>query len=112
MPCFVCFVFGLKKPSPLKNIQNFKICKKTQCESSQNFKIFKKAKFVTLLLEYTTLDVALCQARAYARGGEVGVKKPLQLDILQKVHYLRKGDSLVSHTFCLLICRLNANTME
>jgi len=26
-----------------------------------NFKIFKKAKFLTLLLEYTTLDVVLYQ---------------------------------------------------
>jgi len=41
-----------------------------------------------------------------------GLKPPLQLDILRKVHYLRKGDYLFSHTFCLLICRLNANTME
>jgi len=29
--------------------------------------------------------------RACARGG-FGVKPPLQLDILRKVHYLRKGD--------------------
>jgi len=58
----ILFVFfDLKKPSALKNIQNFKLCEKAQCESSQNFKIFKKAKFVTLLLEYTTLAVALYQ---------------------------------------------------
>ena len=30
-------------------------------------------------------------SRAYARG-VVGVKNSLQLDILRKVHYLRKGD--------------------
>jgi len=30
-------------------------------------------------------------ARAYARGG-FGLEPPLQLDILRKVHYLRKGD--------------------
>jgi len=29
--------------------------------------------------------------RAYARGG-VGVKTPLELDFLQKLYYLRKGD--------------------
>jgi len=43
---------------------------------------------------------------------EVGFKKPLELDILQKLCYLRKRDSLFSHTFCLLICRLNANNTE
>jgi len=26
------------------------------------------------------------------QGGGVGVKTPLELDILRKVHYLRKGD--------------------
>jgi len=30
-------------------------------------------------------------ARAYRRG-EVGVKPPIELDILQKLYYLRKGD--------------------
>ena len=45
--------------------------------------------------------------------GGVGVKPPaLELDILRNLYYLRKGDQLFSHTFCLLICRLNANTME
>ena len=39
-------------------------------------------------------------------------EKPPELDILQKLHYLRKGDKLFSHTFCLLIRRLNANTTE
>jgi len=42
-------------------------------------------------------------ARAYGKGG-LGWKSPLELDILQKLCYLRKGDELVSHTFCLLIC--------
>ena len=59
-PNFVCF-FDLKKPSALKSIQNFKICKKSQCENSQISKSFKKEKFLTLLLEYTTLDVVLYQ---------------------------------------------------
>jgi len=37
---------------------------------------------------------------------------PLELDILQKRYYHRKGDQLFSHTFLLLICRLNAKTTE
>jgi len=48
-----------------------------------------------------------------ARKGGFGVNPPpLELDILRKLYYLRKGDQLFSHTFCLLICRLNANIME
>jgi len=50
-------------------------------------------------------------ARAYASGG-VGVKKSLELDILQKLYYLRKGDKLFPITFCLSICQLNANTTK
>jgi len=45
----------------LKNTQNFKICKKIPVRKQPNFKIFKKEKFLTLLLEYTTLDVVLHQ---------------------------------------------------
>ena len=40
------------------------------------------------------------------------VKTPLELDILRKLYYLHKGDWLFLHTFCLLICRLNAYTTE
>jgi len=32
--------------------------------------------------------------------------------MLQKLYYMRKEDYLFSHTFCLLIYRLNANTTE
>jgi len=42
----------------------------------------------------------------------VRVKSPLEFDILRKLYYLRKGNQLFSHTFCLLICRLNANNTE
>ena len=37
---------------------------------------------------------------------------PLELDILNKLYYLRTADQFHSHTFCLLICRLIANTTE
>jgi len=57
---FCLFFFYLtKKPSALKNIQNFKTCKKSQCENSQISKSSKKQ--LNLLLEYTTLDVFLYQ---------------------------------------------------
>jgi len=49
--------------------------------------------------------------RAYANWG-VGINPPIEFDILQKLYYMRKGDYLFSHTFCLLICRLNANATE
>ena len=52
----------------------------------------------------------VCWVRAYAWG--LGLKPLLELDILQKLHYLREGDLIFSHTFDLLICRLNANTTE
>jgi len=39
-----------------------------------------------------------------------GSKPALELDMLQKLYYLRKGNEIFLHTFCLLICRLNANT--
>ena len=39
------------------------------------------------------------------RGG-VGLTPPLELDILQKLCYLHKGDYLFSDNFCLLFCRL------
>ena len=52
--------FLLKKPIALKNIQNLKMCKKSQCENSQIWKSSKK-KNPSLLLEYATLDVVLYQ---------------------------------------------------
>jgi len=40
-------------------------------------------------------------------GGVVGDKSPpLELDMLQKLYYLRKGNQMFSQTFCLSICRL------
>ena len=50
-----------------------------------------------------------CQGRT-----QVGywIKKNLELDFLQKLYCLHKGDYLFSHIFCLLICRLNANATE
>jgi len=50
-------------------------------------------------------------SRAYAKGEGWGYP-PLEIHIFQKLYYLRKGNYLFVHTFCLLICRLNANTME
>jgi len=41
-------------------------------------------------VESTLLLGATVQGRTQGEG--VGVKTPLQLDILRKVHYLRKGD--------------------
>jgi len=46
------------------------------------------------------------------KGEGLGLNTPFDLGILQKLYYLRKGDQLFSHTFCLLIFRLNANTTE
>jgi len=34
----------------------------------------------------------------------VGVNHPLELDILQNLYYLCKGNQMFSHTFFLLIC--------
>jgi len=42
----------------------------------------------------------------------IGVKIPLEFDMLQKLYHHCEGDQLFSHTFYLLICRLNANTTE
>ena len=52
------------------------------------------------------------RAMGVRKGGSLGLNSPLELDILQKLYYLRKGDYLFSHTFCLLVCRLYANTTE
>ena len=51
-----------------------------------------------------------CQWRM--QGASLRLKPPLELDILQKLYYLRKGDRLFLHSFCLLICRLNENNTE
>jgi len=53
---------------------------------------------------------SLSKPRAYAWSG-FGVN-PLELDNLQKLYYLRRGDWLFLHSFCLLICWLNANTTK
>ena len=52
------------------------------------------------------------KGKGVRKGEGLGLKPPLELDILQKLYYLRKGHLLFSHTFCLLICRLIANTIE
>jgi len=46
------------------------------------------------------------------QGGVLGLTPPLELDILQKLYYLRKEIKCFRIPFCLLICRLNANTTE
>jgi len=46
------------------------------------------------------------------QGGGLGLNPTLEIHIFQKLYYLRKGDYLFVHTFCLLMCRLNANTTE
>ena len=53
---------------------------------------------------------SLLRTRAYVRGWGLGLNSPVELDILQKLFYLCKGDQLFSHTFCLLIFQLNAKT--
>jgi len=57
----VLSVFSIKKkPSALKNIQNFKICKNPRVKTAK-FQMFKNAKLLTLFLEYTALDVVMYQ---------------------------------------------------
>jgi len=47
------------------------------------------------------------------QGGGVVFKSPLlELDILRKLYYLRKGNELFSHTFDLLICRRKYHRMN
>jgi len=57
-------------------------------------------------------DVVPASCKGVRKGWGLGLTPPLEVGILQKRYYLRKGDELFSHTFCLLICRLNANTTE
>jgi len=54
----------------------------------------------------------MIKATKSVRKGGGGKTSPLELDILPILYYLRKGDELFSHTFCLLICPLNASTTE
>jgi len=42
----------------------------------------------------------------------LGLNTPLGIGIFGKLYYLRKGQYLVSHTFCLFIFLLKANTTE
>jgi len=69
--------------------------------------MFSKALKPKLL---TTITICL-EYQGYTQGG-IGVEPPFDLDIFQKLYYLRKGDYLFSLTFCLLICRPNATTKE
>jgi len=39
-----------------------------------------------------TKRLYLSQTQGRTQGGALGLKPPLQLDIIRKVHYLRKGD--------------------
>jgi len=57
-------------------------------------------------------DVTKTARQERTQGGGVWSLTPSELDILQKLYYLRKGDYLFSYTFYLLICRLNANITE
>ena len=72
-------------------------------------------KFSGLFSVSATSRDPVCRKRL---GGSKGVRKgrlgltPLEFDILRKLYCLRKGDWLFSYTFCLLICRLDANTTE
>jgi len=43
-------------------------------------------------LIFLRLTTAPSEYAADTQGGEVGVKKNLELDILRKLYYLRKGD--------------------
>jgi len=52
--------------------------------------------------------ILLCECKGVRKGGGLGLTPPLELDILQKLYCMHKGDWLFLHTFCLLICRLNA----
>jgi len=59
---------------------------------------------------YTVSTLKVSQSRD--RQGGLGLNPPFEFDMLQKLYYLCKGDQLFSHTFCLLICRLDANTTQ
>jgi len=60
-PNFLCCFFDFKKAQCVKKHREFQSLKKIPVRKQPNFKIFKKEKFLTLLLEYTTLDVVLHQ---------------------------------------------------
>jgi len=56
---FSLFFFDLKKAQGVEKHREFQSLKKISVRKQPNFKIFKKVKFLTLLLEYTTLYVML-----------------------------------------------------
>jgi len=93
----------LVKKSGMQSFENFGLKldpvtgKSTKC-SGIPFDIFTEKKHWT-------------HRQGCAQGG-FWVKTSLEFDMLQKLYYLHKGDELFSHIFWLLICRLNANTME
>jgi len=53
--------FDLKKAQCVEKHPEFQNLQKIPVRKQPNFKIFKKEKFLTLLLEYTILDVVLYQ---------------------------------------------------
>jgi len=57
----VFFFFDLKKAQCVVKHPEFQNLKKIPVRKQPNFKIFKKEKLLSLLLEYTALDVVLCQ---------------------------------------------------
>jgi len=67
--------------------------------------------FSSDILTWGTDILVYVQCQGRTQGG-LGLNFPLKLDILQKLDYLRKRHELFLHTFCMLICRLNANNME
>ena len=64
---------------------------------------------VAFAWDYTFSMINLSQVRTQAG---FGMKISLEFDMLQKLYHFCEGDQLFSHTFYLLICRLNANTTE
>jgi len=54
----------------------------------------------------------MLKRKAVRKGWGLGLNPPPWIWYVTKFYYLRKGDWLFSHTFCLLIYRLNANNTE
>ena len=52
------------------------------------------------------------ESKGVRKAGGLGLTPPLALGILQKLYYQLQRKLIVSHTFCLLIYRLNANNTE
>ena len=88
---------------------------KYQLSGQENESLFHSGQATTMLGQLKFSDDFQkskgLNPRAYARG-VLGLTPPLELDILQNIYHLRKGNKMISHTFCLLICRQNANTTE